>query len=274
MKWFKHYSDASQGESLKLVMDEFGHMGLSCYWLLLEDCARTWRDPDTPPKFKKSLRTLREVLRIRSTSVQLLLNFYQTVNLLEFKDCGKFFEIYIPKMAEIKDNHLSNLKATKKQLESNLTPRGKSTDIRDNKSTEEEKKTGLKKAVPVALPKLADLWNQYAHQTLPRVDSVSPKTPRGKNCSARWKEKPDEEYWIKVIERMNNAPYCLGYAEKYFKASFTWFVRPDKHVEILEGKYDRLFMDKHQTRGQKAAEHTRKLINNNPFLGSVTPREG
>ena len=40
MKWFKHFSDASEDEVLSAVIDEFGVEGYGAFWLLVEAISR------------------------------------------------------------------------------------------------------------------------------------------------------------------------------------------------------------------------------------------
>jgi len=85
--------------------------------------------------------------------------------------------------------------------------------------------------------KLAILWNQFAHQTLPRVDGLNSKSTRHKNAAARWKEKPDENYWVAVLRLLNDSRFCLGDNQRAWRADFEFFVRPDTHHKLREGKY-------------------------------------
>ena len=91
------------------------------------------------------------------------------------------------------------------------------------------------------LPEIALLWNKFAHPNLSRVRSMEPKSDRDKACRARWKEKPDQGYWIQVIQKMNESAFLTGMKKNStFKASIKFLTRPERHVEILEGKYDSL----------------------------------
>jgi len=85
---------------------------------------------------------------------------------------------------------------------------------------------------------LKDIWNKFAHEKMPRVLNVSIGSTRDRNAKARWKEKPEDSYWTSVILRLNRSSFALGSNEKGWVADFDFFVRPDVHNRILEGKYD------------------------------------
>lgn len=85
---------------------------------------------------------------------------------------------------------------------------------------------------------LMDLWNKFKSESFAAVNGVSPGSQRHKNATARWREKPSEEYWTQVILRLNRSRFALGHNEKRWVANFDFFVRPDSHNKVLEGKYD------------------------------------
>ena len=87
--------------------------------------------------------------------------------------------------------------------------------------------------------KLAILWNQFKPAKCAKIDSFSPSSARYKNAKARWAEKPDEKYWVNVIQKLNTLPFCLGNNDRQWVADFEFLVRPDVHAKILEGKYEK-----------------------------------
>lgn len=88
-----------------------------------------------------------------------------------------------------------------------------------------------------ALPRLACLWNELADSCMPRIRELEPGTKRGKDCVARWNEKPDEDYWREVIQKINSSKFCKGNGKKGWVANFAWMVRKGKAAEILEGNF-------------------------------------
>lgn len=101
--------------------------------------------------------------------------------------------------------------------------------------------------------KLANVWNEYKDKDLPAVNGLNARSARHKNASARWKEKPDEEHWIRVVQRINFSKFCLGDNERGWLADFEFLVRPDTHHRVLEGKYDRC----HSSFKKETAHQTR-----------------
>lgn len=89
---------------------------------------------------------------------------------------------------------------------------------------------------PNELPRLALLWNLRRHPSLPEVKLCSPS--RRRHAANRWKENPNEEFWLEVLERVNASKFCLGANQRGWKADFDFLMRPDSAAKVLEGKYD------------------------------------
>ena len=88
---------------------------------------------------------------------------------------------------------------------------------------------------------LAVVWNgaqKYYGEKLSAVIGMDRNGKRYKAARARWEEKPDREYWVKVIKRLYKSDFCLGKNDRRWKANFDWFIRPDTAARILEGIYD------------------------------------
>jgi len=88
------------------------------------------------------------------------------------------------------------------------------------------------------LPPLAELWNKWKHEGLSAVEESGPASLRMRQAKARWDERPEEEYWVKVILRINKSTFCLGENSRGWKADFGFLIRPDTAAKALEGKYD------------------------------------
>lgn len=87
---------------------------------------------------------------------------------------------------------------------------------------------------------LTSLWNLHAHTDFPRISSVSEDSSRYKQAVKRWAEKPQHDYWLGVVRKMNDVAFFHGDNDRKWKADFEFFVRPDNHARILEGKFDTL----------------------------------
>lgn len=88
------------------------------------------------------------------------------------------------------------------------------------------------------LPPLVEVWNQVSSQSLSKVRSMNPTSSRYRSAIARWREKPDREFWVQVIQRLNASSFCCGKNDRGWKADIEFICRPDAAEKILEGKYD------------------------------------
>lgn len=109
MKFFKHFVDAHRGQFLHLLYDEFGHLGISCYWTLLELCAEKLekqRDESLSEEhcvFVFHEQYLRKNLRISSAKLQKFLRFCSTNSQLCLNFAEEKLEIKMPKLLEYMD---------------------------------------------------------------------------------------------------------------------------------------------------------------------------
>lgn len=115
--------------------------------------------------------------------------------------------------------------------------------------------------------KLKNLWNDHCG-SLPKIKALG--KDRIKNCTSRWKENPDENYWLSVIKKIVASDFCNG--EGGWVANFDWFMNAKTHLKVIEGNYDN--RDKkgyYMTQGMKVA-HNAKMIDKEikeMFGGSV-----
>lgn len=83
--------------------------------------------------------------------------------------------------------------------------------------------------------KIFNIWNEN-RGSLPECKALSKK--RNAHAMQRWREKPDENYWSDVVKRLSQSNFCNGSNDRGWKADFDFFLRPDTHLKVLEGKYD------------------------------------
>lgn len=95
---------------------------------------------------------------------------------------------------------------------------------------------------------ILEIWNSYKDEKFPTVSELTSGSTRYKNASARWTEKPDRDYWVGVIIKLNHSLFAKGDNDRGWVADFEFLVRPDNHFRILEGKYDRCHLS-----GKKSA---------------------
>lgn len=104
----------------------------------------------------------------------------------------------------------------------------------------EAKRPARKESVQLdGLPDIARIWNEWALEPFAKVQSMSTASTRYKAAVARWKEKPDEAYWVGAIRRLNGSDFCKGMNDRLWIADCDFLCRPDSAARILEGKYDK-----------------------------------
>lgn len=85
-------------------------------------------------------------------------------------------------------------------------------------------------------PEIYSIWNEHGGG-LPKASGLSPK--RLAACNARWNENPDSKYWTDLVRKVAANEFLSGQNDRGWKATIDWFTRPDSHLKINEGTYDR-----------------------------------
>jgi hypothetical protein len=100
---------------------------------------------------------------------------------------------------------------------------------------------------------LVKLWNGTC-KSLSKVDRLTDK--RKVHSTQRIKDNPDPSYWMQVAERIEASDFCRNAApsSKGWKADFDWFIKPDTHIRVMEGKYDNRDGSKGLTLGERLAK--------------------
>lgn len=83
--------------------------------------------------------------------------------------------------------------------------------------------------------RLVEIWNSEVGN-LPKCSVLSKK--RKKLCLERLNENPSSDYWRAVARRIAASKFCNGGGEKGWRADFDFFIKPDAHIRVMEGKYD------------------------------------
>jgi hypothetical protein len=119
MRWFKHFSDASNDEFISDMEDEFGLIGYARWWKMLEVIAgqmdETNKHSAAYPE-KKWCRLLQCKPKVLTAFLECTNNAGKT----KIKQNGNIIEIFCPKLLELRDNHSRNLQAKSKKVESDL----------------------------------------------------------------------------------------------------------------------------------------------------------
>jgi len=111
------------------------------------------------------------------------------------------------------------------------TPTDRQTDERTNETNERDGRTQS----PAALPPLAEIWNENCGQ-LSQVKVCNPE--RRRKCKSRWLEVPGpNDYWIEVVRKLAASDFCNGKNDRGWTADFTFLLKPDTHIKVMEGKY-------------------------------------
>ena len=84
---------------------------------------------------------------------------------------------------------------------------------------------------------LLDLYNEMCISR-PRAKSILPKTKRFSTTTARLKEHPDREFWVRIFEAVEASDHLTGQTEgSWTGATFDWITNPNNLTKIDEGNY-------------------------------------
>lgn len=131
----------------------------------------------------------------------------------------------------------------KLETDSSLTVNRQSTDPRVDQSRKEKNRVEKKRNTlsssastqndpPEAL---FQIWNSFS----PPFHVCRQVSKKRKSLGlVRWKENPSAEYWQKTLERLARSDFATGGGERGWKADVDWFLKPDTHIRINEGRYD------------------------------------
>lgn len=85
---------------------------------------------------------------------------------------------------------------------------------------------------------LIELWNLKAHPNLPRVRDLT--ETRKRTIRARLVERPDQNFWIDILTRINQSQFLTGEnPNSMWRANFDWMIKPANLTKISEGVYDK-----------------------------------
>lgn len=88
-----------------------------------------------------------------------------------------------------------------------------------------------------SLFELAALWNETIGEGFPKVEECN--GTRLTHARARWKAKPQPQYWIEVFRKVSQNDFLSGGGDKGWVATFDWIVKPGNAAKVMEGTYDR-----------------------------------
>jgi hypothetical protein len=228
MKFFKHFCDAHQGRSMTALMNEFGLEGYAAYFILIEMCAEKLEKPENGEltadhcNFIFNERVVREKLRMRSTKVELFLNYCSSLDLLLFTKVKDEFNFSIPNLLKYLDRDSKRARSVRALS----APKIKIEDKDKDKEITSQKRA--------TLPELALIWNENCG-ALPKVSKTNKN--RNQKCALRMSEASVEE-WTEAIKRIAKSSFCRGENDRNWQATFDWILRPETYLKVIEGKFD------------------------------------
>lgn len=80
-----------------------------------------------------------------------------------------------------------------------------------------------------------DLWNESCG-ALPKAMLFTEE--RQHKAADLLQHNANPIYWRDIIRRIADLPFANGENERGWVADFDWFLKPDTHVKVMEGKYD------------------------------------
>lgn len=153
MKWFKHFSNASDSVKLNKLIDELGIEGYGRYWLLLELIAQETEQGSE--KVEIHYRKISSKVHIKFTkTLGTFLAKLQNFGLIEVEVVGKVYILSCPILGKLQDKD-SKYNRTRVVKQSSVA----TLDIDKNKSRED--KIRLDKMDFSHVTKIIDLWNSH-----------------------------------------------------------------------------------------------------------------
>lgn len=236
MDYFKHYTSASDGNTLNQIEDKFGHNGYAYWFKLLELCALNW-DGKSEPIFNFYETIVRKKLKISSTKLKLFLHFCSEVSALSFQVSGKTIQITHPNLREVKE--------TRGRIYGNKNLK---TDILRDKNKEEDKdidkglinlkppQTSSEKITP---DRIIQAFNDTLARKAGRIDfcaGLSGDQIRELANTLSFINFRKWETWEDLFQRVSVSPWLTG-QEGSFVATLDWLINHTNALKVLSGKY-------------------------------------
>lgn len=218
MNFFKHFTDAHDGRSMTSLMEEFGLEGYAAYFILMEICAKKLEKKEdcelamNDCRFAFHERKVREKLRMRSTKVELFLNYCSTLDLLLFTKVDDEFHFYIPKLLEFMD--------------------------RDSKRARHKRGDSAPKIEDIDKDKeyisIGEIWNSKT-KDLPKITDWHIERIR---AAARILKTVGKEKWCVACDKVEASEFLSGRSGKWVGADFDWMLVQKNLTKVLNGNYD------------------------------------
>lgn len=236
MRWFKHYSDNYRGRSVTSFHREFGHVGVSWYYLLTEICAEKLEKPLTHDiteaecTFRFDKAFVESALRGTFAKIERWLRHGDAMGLWKFTTTDFELHLEYPILLELLD---SDQKKTRSRRDKDASVQRLEKN-RVEKNRIDKEREGENLPTEVGLPPLAILWNNHSGK-LPKV--IKTNRERSRKSNIRIKDHSTDE-WIHIFNKIANNPFLNGKNDRGWKATFDWILQPETSLKVLEGKYD------------------------------------
>lgn len=107
MRWFKHYTDNHRGQSVQILMDKFGHAGVSIYYMLMELCAEKINKSKDKPLTAADChavfheRILITLTRTKPATLRRIIGGCSALGLLQTTSEGSLIKISMPILLDL-----------------------------------------------------------------------------------------------------------------------------------------------------------------------------
>jgi hypothetical protein len=244
LKFFKHFTDAHRGKSLRLLQKKFGFAGKGRYWDLVELCAEKLEKERADEftlehcvfEFEKT-SLMRSLGYPNLTLASRYLDALVSLGLVSLDDLGDTWLVSMPKLLESLDRDTRRPRPVRVRAAPKKKNKEEEEDNREsNKENKEfEQAPNLSNSGEFDAPPLFKIWNESCG-SLPKVLRLTKK--RESQIKARMREEPNLVVWQKAIASLATSRFASGENKNGWRANFDFLLKPDSLTKILEGNYD------------------------------------
>lgn len=229
--YFKHYNDASLGQSIQDLLYQKQYEACCLWWIILERCNQT--DSDAMQYDEKLERFFARTLHVTIKKIQSFIKILENAELILIKNG----QILAPNYLEYQENRGQKKNKSDAKVDNIKDKRLKMKDkILKMKDDRLNKPSGLDQSSSSFLD-LPSLWNLHCG-ALPKVKIPVSALTQGK-INLRLNKNPDEQKWIECIKKIAANDFCNGKADSSnFKATFNWLISPQTFEKVMSGKYE------------------------------------
>ncbi len=150
LKWFKHYSDASEDDFIENLEEIFGLEGYARWWKLLEKIAIKMDETDNCSA-EHSWIKWQSFLKGKRNKLETFLKHCQNEGKIKLEQTGNILKITCPKLLELRDKYTKDLSASGKKPDKKLTPKNQDPKNQEKDIKDQEDILNVKKDFNVDL---------------------------------------------------------------------------------------------------------------------------